>query len=335
MKTLNYNYVVFSMIMSESAYKLEDDYYAICLRDLENKKGILVNHMPLLGKPKLLRFLYRVHNSISINKIIRLPFKSIWYPFVFENTFSDNKPICFVCIRYPSVEYLRYLRGKYLNCKIVVMCRDLLKVWRERYDSYSQAEIYDYWMSYDEKECKKYGFPHFDEFESKIEIPLDKNYPLADLLFIGRSKGRLQKLLSLYDYLEARGVKCYFVLFDIPEQDKVERKGIEYISKPMSYYDMLRQTVNSKCVLDINQEEAAGYTSRFLEAVMFNKKLITNNQYIKDTKFYNPKYMLCIESEKDIDVNFLNNDIEVDYHYENEFSPLNRIYQIDDMLTYQ
>lgn len=331
---MKYNYVVFSWIIPKSSYKIEDDYYSICLRDLENKEGIIVNHVPMYGKPKLWKFLYRIHNSVKLNSVINLPFKSIWYPFVFENSFKDDKPICFVCIRYPSVDYLKYLRKNYPDCKIVVMCRDLLRIHIKEFQEYDEAKIYDYWMSFDENESKKYGFPHFDEFESKIEIPVEDNYPIADVFFAGRAKDRHKKLIDLYDKFEQNGVNCLFLLLDTPKEEQVKRKGIKYISKPISYAEMLKYTVNSKCVLEINQADAVGYTSRYLESVMFNKKLITDNVYLKNTKYYNPDYIHIFKTETDIDISFIKkDDIVVDYKYENDFSPINRIEQIDQMLS--
>lgn len=45
----------------------------------------------------------------------------------------------------------------------------------------------------------------------------------------------------------------------------------------MTYREMLYHTVNSKVVLEINQGCVDGFTSRFLESVMYNKRLLTNN----------------------------------------------------------
>lgn len=320
--------MVFNWLMP-NAQSIEDDYYAICLRDLENREDVIVNHFPLQGHPRFIRNLYR----LFVNSRWRIGAR-FWYQYVFKNTFKDDKPICFVCIRYPSLYYLQYLKKKYPNCKVVVLSRDLLKAHMEEFQKYQLANgtVYDYWMSYDEDECKKYGFKHFDEFESKLPITISKDYPIADVFFTGRAKDRLPRLVEIYDKLAQQGVKCLFLIMSAPKETQVEREGIRYIDKPISYAEMLRMTVNSNCLLDLNQEECVGYTSRILEAIIYNKKLITDNATILRTKYYNPHYTLYIKSTEDIKAEFVKEKIEVDYHYDNEFSPLNRIALIDKML---
>lgn len=328
---LKYNYVVLSWVFSSS--NINEDYYYICLKDLEGIDGVIVNHEALQERPKWLRYLYKLHHYPLLNSTLKLPFKELWYPYVFKNTFKDDKPICFICIRYPSSRYLKYLKSRFPNCKVVVMCRDLLKTHRAAYDAYTKEGVYDYWMSYDEEESKKYGFPHFDEFESKIEIPISNDYPISDVFFAGRAKDRLTRLIDIYDRLEAMGINCLFYIVGVEKGKEIERKGIRYLTKQISYYEMLRLSINSKCILEINQEGAEGYSSRFLEAVMFNKKLMTDNVYIKKSKFYKPEYIQFVNSDN-FNADFLMDDsYEVDYHYNGEFSPLLRIEQIDAMLS--
>ena len=48
------------------------------------------------------------------------------------------------------------------------------------------------------------------------------------------------------------------------------------------------------------------YTQRCCEIVGLNKKLITNNPYIKNAPFYNEMYISTFDSIENIDVDFLN-----------------------------
>lgn len=333
---MKYNYVIFNSVCTDVSYNRDEDYYVICLKDLENRDDVILNHVPLQEQPKWLRCLYNFHHSRWLhNKYWKFPFRNIWHPIIFKSTFKDDKPICFICLRYPSISYLRYLKRKYPNCKIIKMSRDLIKIQEKRYEDYTKANVFDLWMSFDKLDCKKYGFPHFDEFESKINIPIEKNYPIADVYFAGQAKDRLERLVKIYDKLEMAGLRCQFFITNAKEREKVEREGIVYSSKPMTYVQMLKQSVNSKCILEISQENAIGYTSRFLEAVMFNKLLITDNESIANTKFYNPEFIQIIKSEDDIDVDFINNSERVDYNYTNEFSPVKRLELIEGLLSKQ
>ena len=213
------------------------------------------------------------------------------------------------------------------------MSRDIIKIQEKNFEDYTKAKVFDIWMSFDERDCEKYGFPHFDEFESKINIPIDKDYPVSDVFFAGKAKDRLPRLVKIYDRLTEQGAKCLFYITEAKPEEKVQREGIIYSNAPMSYAKMLWYSVNSRCILEISQADAIGYTSRFLEAVLFNKLLITDNSDIKKTNFYNPDFIQLIRSEEDIDATFLNKSEEVDYNYNQEFSPVKRVELIEELLS--
>ena len=84
-------------------------------------------------------------------------------------------------------------------------------------------------------------------------------------------------------------------------------------------------------MFDVNQEGAVGYTSRFLEAVIYNKPLITDNKAVKETKFYKTGNILYYEKISDIEKSFFEKNV-VDYQYNGEFSPLRLIEKIDYLL---
>jgi hypothetical protein len=175
---------------------------------------------------------------------------------------------------------------------------------------------------------------YYDEYESKIEIPTAKNYPLSDVFFAGKVKDRMGKLMTAYEIFTKAGLKCEFYLTDTPEEYKKPLEGVTYASKPMPYIEMLYKTVNARCVLEFNQDGALGFTSRFIEAVMYNKKLITDNPAIKDTKFYNPSRIQYVKNASDINPHFiLENEQSINYHYNGEFSPLRLLELIDNRLT--
>lgn len=329
---MKYNYVIFNYTDDYFSFNEEEDYYAICLRDLKDRDDVILNHIPLQEQSIFIKFLYLITNSrLFQNQYWRIPIKRLWFPLVFKNTFKNDKPICFVCLRYPPMDYLLYLKRKHKDCKIVKMSRDLIRTQVNQYKKYNTPKIFDLWFSYDEKDCKEYGFIQFDEFESKIEIPIRDNYPLADVFFAGRAKDRLKTILQFYDKLSSYGLRCYFYIVDAKEDEKQNRPGVIYSDKSMTYLEMLDYSVNSRCLLDINQKGAVGFTSRFLEAVMFNKQLITNNVDVKKSKFYDKCKIMVVDSPEDVKSDFIV-DEGVDYKYDGEFSPLKRLELIDSCL---
>lgn len=139
--------------------------------------------------------------------------------------------------------------------------------------------------------------------------------------------------MSIYQILSKEGIKCKYFLVGVEPSKRVTLPGITYADKFMTYKEMLFHSVNSRCILDINQENADGYTSRFLEAVMFNKLLLTDNQSVKDSKFYSDKFIQIIGDYDKIDADFIKKDSVVDYHYNGEFSPIQLLQQIQAILA--
>ena len=329
---MKYKYVVFNNIDSSIWKPDKDGYYAICLEDLHSMNGVKVVDVPLENRNFFFKLLYRLHNYGLFSRLFGFIPKSIWYPIYFDDRDYDSKDlICFVVISNLTADYLLYLRSRYPNAKFVKFFRDLVWTKQKWYDSYIKTNVIDYWITYDENEAQQYGMYYFPEVESKTYVNTD-NSILYDVFFAGWAKKRLNQIIIVYDYLSSKGVRCFFYVTGVNEKDRVLREGIKYAEKPMKYRDMLRCNSHAKCILEINQENAIGYTSRFLEAVMYNKKLLTNNQSIKNTKFYNPQYIQCYENPMDIKTEFLLNDEIINYHYDNSFSPSYFINYLDKII---
>ncbi len=334
-KELKYKYIYFNENYGKR-WKVDPwEYNAICLRDVENLKGVHVVQCIPDFMPQWVRFLFCIHTSKKINKKIRLPFQKLWYPIYFKKK-KETKPYCFVVARYDlPIDYLTYLKKKYPDCRLVKIHRDLVKI-TYNYEGYSEKNmrnIFDLRMTYDIGEGKLYGFPTFNEIESKINVPIANEYPLCDVFFAGKAKDRLEKLVKAYDIFEKAGLKCEFYITNVSLEEQVQRDGITYSDKYMPYIDMLYKSVNARCILDINQEGAVGYTSRIIEAIIYNKKLITDNITVLKSKYYDQHAIQYIKIIEDIDPQFVNQNCEVNYCYEGDFSPIHLIYQIDRELT--
>lgn len=332
---MKYNYVFFNAPDSKWG-RDSDGYYTICLKDLESQKNLQIVSAPLEHKSKWLKFARRLNYSVKINKIIKWKKTELWYPYWMKLRFNPEEPLCFIfCCGYEELGYMNYLRKKYPGCRIVKLHRDLMEVFlkggHQEFESFYQEKNYpfDLLYSYDESEAAKYNAKSFSEFESKIDIEISKDYPWCDVFFAGRAKDRLPKLMKAYHKFTQAGLTVQYYLTGVPKEERKPYPGIIYADSMMSYREMLYRSVNARCMLEINQEGAVGYTSRFLEAVMYNKKLITDNCSIAESTFYNSQFMQCVKDIADIDTAFVRRDDKVDYRYNNEFSPIHLIEQID------
>ena len=325
-----YNYI---FISSGSRHLDMDGYYPICVKDLEKCENVHLVYDIVDRVPKPIRFLYELHTSRHINRIVKLPFQELWIPYYFKNPFKDDKPLCIVFQNWAlSLKAFNYIDKTYPGVKKVNLFRDLYKTSKVAplYEG-----VFDFTMTIDSNEAKKYGFVWFEEFESKLDdLKISENYPECDVYFAGKAKDRLSKLMTIYHKLTTAGLKVHYYLLEVPEEQQVPYEGITYGKRLMSYREMLDHSINSRCMLDVNQEGAMGYTSRFLEAVMYNKPLIADNPMIKTSKFYNPDFIQVYEDWNDLDPEFVKKDEKrVDFHYKDEFSPIHLIERIDDELV--
>ena len=104
--------------------------------------------------------------------------------------------------------------------------------------------------------------------------------------------------------------------------------GITY-NKPIEYDEVLQRLENSTCILDVVGDYSGGVSLRYFEAVVYGKKLLTNNPLVKDMRFYNEKFIKVFKDINDIELEFLKNNEEVDYGYRDEFSPIHFIEQLE------
>ena len=333
---LNFNYVIFTGINNPNLGEARNGYRSICFRDLEGYDGVqLINH-PVDYSIYPIRKFSLFYMSRRLAKYIKLP-QRLLYPFYFRNSFNDDKPLCFIILDryYITGKYLSFLKEKYPTAKFVLIHRDLMQFCRNNAaEGLFDNPIFDLEMTYDANEATKYGFSQFDEFESKIDIPKAPNYPISDVFFAGYVKDRLPNLLTAYDIFTNAGLKVDYYLTGVSLKERVHLPGIIYGESPISYFEMLYRTINSRCVLEFVQGGAVGNTSRFLDAVMYNKKLITNNPSVSSSKFYDSRYIQVVKNSSDIDPSFvLDNNEAINYRYIDEFSPIHLIEQIDRELT--
>lgn len=147
---------------------------------------------------------------------------------------------------------------------------------------------------YDRKECQKFHF-HFNTIMYEPDLKLPVQPEQFDLLFLGFVKDRKEKMVQIYDKFVQAGLCPKFVAID--KTGDLKQVPFDVVSNYVNYYDYLNLVSQSKCILDIAQEGQDGYSMRVMEALFFDKKLITTNSHIKDASFYNENNILIIESE--------------------------------------
>lgn len=169
------------------------------------------------------------------------------------------------------------------------------------------------YFCYDHGNCEKYNM-HFNT------IMYDKNSVLPsvaseyDTLFLGFLKDRKDKLLSLYNTLKTAGTNAKFVITAMRNETINETLPFEYSTSYIAYYDYLDMLSKSRAILDISQKGQDGYSMRVMEAIFYDKKLITTNEAVRNSSFYDENNVLIIDLDKTTSE-------EIHAFFEKEFHP--------------
>lgn len=199
--------------------------------------------------------------------------------------------------------------------------------------NYMNKDLYDLVMTFDFVDEKKYKFCKIDPPYS-IPIMKDENrLKKYDIFFIGQAKQRLPVIERIIEQLNSKVVYRFF-LTGIKEKGILSEDNNVVINRPLPYHQVIEYIKDSNTILEIINSTQTGITLRTYEAIAYNKKLVTNNKNIKYFKYYDPRFMRIIDVNmitKD-DIDFIKKDIEVDYKYKNDYSPVNLLNKIKNML---
>lgn len=114
-----------------------------------------------------------------------------------------------------------------------------------------------------------------------------------DFYFVGFVKNRGPIIARLQKFLTENG---FSVLFHV----------VDDIGQSISYQQNLENICASRCLVELVGDDLQGITLRALEALAFNRKLLTNNKHIVCYDFYHENNV-CIYDDKEIDLrSFLN-----------------------------
>lgn len=297
------------------------EYDKICFYDLRNDEKYIF--MDGFYSNKILDLLQKIMCSEFINSYYEIPFKEIFF-FKFPKI-NRNDEVFFIflqnsrwLLQYKNGKYIDYLHKNFVNGKIVLYLRDLVSN-TKNYPYELLNRKCDYVISYDQGECKKFGFINVKSYYSQIVNPLNFNIQY-DVYFCGKAKGREQELLKLYDKLSASGFICLFFITNVPKNKIIKRTGIIY-NKSLSYKKNIELLCKSKCILEVIQNGSTGETLRVMEAITYNKKLISNNDELKKQDYYNPSQIIIYKdslSEKNIQ-DIRNNEVSYSTYKFNDF----------------
>lgn len=318
---LKYNYVIFGNL----------GYYEVGYHDLFNLDN--VKYFPDMEKDvksKFALFVQKITFSSKVNKITKFPFKKYTFKHLYPFKFNNNRPIIFILFGRPYLPqsgYIDYLREKYPSSRMVLYFQDTV----DRYRSlYYERSKFDLVMSYDKQDCSNYGLVYYPTPYSKISIKEISSISETDVFYCGYAKTRYPKIFAVYNECKKRGLKCRFYIMGVPEEAKILSEEIIY-DKPISYEENLQYVVKCKCILEIMQDGAVGYTPRLWESIVYDKHLLTNNKSLLNSSLYNNSFMHQVVSMEDIG-SWIDSPVHYSVDVKDNLSPIHLLEKIESLI---
>lgn len=126
-----------------------------------------------------------------------------------------------------------------------------------------------------------------------------------DLFYIGREKkgesnSRQVMLENIMKQLEADFCTSLIIIISNSKISlpSTSLNKLVQLDDNMSYSNVVDNILTSKAILEINAPGQVGLTLRALEALFYNKKLITNNVMIKEYDFYKEENIYIVGHEE-------------------------------------
>lgn len=311
-----------------------DEHYIRAYKDIMNLSNVRYIGGLMESKSTFLKIMHRAHLSPKSNKYISLPFKEKWYKCYFDNYWSEKPDYFLFFCGYDELimgNYINYLKNEYPEAKMILYFQDLIKT-HPKLIIDDIKEQFDLVISYDRFEAEKNNIEFYPAVYSRPEID---SYDLNNntVLFLGKAKDRFIEIIKLYEILTSNDIECEFYLTQVPKEKQVYNNKIHYINW-MDYNTYLSKVRKCGCLIELLQKDARSATFRTCESIVYNKKLLTNNDDILNHSLYERGNMSLIKSIDSIDMTFLKKPIK--YFYSNEekeiFSPIHLLEFIENKI---
>lgn len=247
--------------------------------------------------------------------------------------------------RQKKYDYILVVKGEAVNEEIIGLLRQaypdagfVLYLWDSVAnipDCEKRMKLYDRVLTFDPADAEKYGIPH-------VAIPYGEEHINCqrvghfeyDVAFVGTAHSvRPRVVKQIQQQCLENGRKC-FVYFYSPHilvylLNKLTNRDYRWIKKNEVHFQALppeevcRVYNVSKCVLDIEHPKQQGATTRPVEMLPMQKKIITTNSHVRDFPFFNTNnYHIIDRNDPRIDASFFDTQyIPVDEEIVKQYSP--------------
>lgn len=251
------------------------EYYKI------KERGIVTKEL-YKSVPFFIRIIRRFYLKLNI------PFANIWYNDWKKDINKYDLIILFDSVL--DIKVIDYIRNKIKEKRFIFW------YWNPVENSINpnliSENLCEKW-SFDLVDCKKYNLRYNKTFYFN-DYNYKKSNEIYDVFFVGRDKGRLEYLLKLEKEFNDKNIITYFYIAT-EEKYSINKKKLK--RPTLSYEEVLDYISKSKAILEILQKGQSGASLRTMEAIFYEKKLITNNKNIINYDFYCKENIFILEKD--------------------------------------
>ena len=173
----------------------------------------------------------------------------------------------------------------------------------DRFPVQDKLHFFDKIYSFDDKDIEKHGFERLTNYNYLPFLSQEKQNPSEDALYItSYDKKRIKQLDVLSQKFEELRLK--FDLYVIGKKSwknqlmkPFSKNKIVFTRKRINHENLPEFYKRTKVILDLMRENQYGLSFRVFEAMALEKKIITDNEKIKNYDFYNPNNILVLNKD--------------------------------------
>lgn len=261
---------LFAKYILQEGYRVENAYYGDC------------------------NIMFRLFRTVMFN--ISKKSASFWY----NRRLIDFEGVIIVFDSMITLHYLKWLLKKNPKARVIFCYWNPISRARLPIEEVkkTRCEIWSYG-----EQCQTYGIKqnesfYLDEMYKKA-LSMKEKTAKYDVIFVGKDKGRLDALKKMVSEHHWDSLNWFWYI--CPDHFWQIFKKKEY-KKQISYSEAQVLQVKSKALLELMPSALQATTMRTFDALILQKKLITNNLRACELPFYHPDNVFILGKDKDEDL---------------------------------
>jgi len=151
--------------------------------------------------------------------------------------------------------------------------------------------------TFDPGDAQRHGLALVNQVYRRVDTLREAVPAEVDIYFLGKDKGRFPLLASLGAQWRALGLRLRLVVIEEPGDVHPPGGAVELRREALTYRENITQINRSRCLLELTQANQTGLTIRCLEALFFDRKLITQNPGVRALPFYSPQRFFVLDQD--------------------------------------